>query len=132
MRLPAPIWKEIRRNRCAQFGGLWGSVLSVPMISAPRGRPVSHWTRSATGIIVGSSVSRVIHQGGRGRVTCASGGDGALLSWRLGSNAAGPRNERSTTEGDLRLSADFFALGEGGSSTVAVCSLSSGLNGGAS
>ena len=69
---------------------------------------------------------------GRGRVTCASGGGGALLSWRQGSNAAGPRNERSTTEGDLRLSADFFALGEGGSSTVAVCSLSSGLNGGGS
>ena len=69
---------------------------------------------------------------GRGRVTCASGRDGALLSWRPGSKAAAPRNERSPTERELRLSADFFALGEGGSSTVAVCSLSSGLNGGGS
>ena len=69
---------------------------------------------------------------GRGRVACASGGDGALLSWRRGSNAAGPKNERSHTEHELRLYADFFALGEGGSFTVAVCSLSSGLNGGGS
>ena len=66
---------------------------------------------------------------GRGRVTCASGGDGALLLWRRGSNAAGPRNERSPTERELRLSADFSALGEDSSSTVAVCTLSSGLNG---
>ena len=69
---------------------------------------------------------------GRGSVTCATGGDGALLSWRRGYNAAGPLNERSTTESELRLSADFFALGEGGTSTVAVCTLSSGLNGGGS
>ena len=67
---------------------------------------------------------------GRGRVTCASGGDGALLSCRRGSNAAGQRNEGYTTERELRLSADFFALGEGGASTVDVCSFSSGLNGG--
>ena len=66
---------------------------------------------------------------GRGRVTCTSGGDGALLSLRRGSNAAGPRNERSHTERELRLSADFSALGEDSSSTVAVCTLSSGLDG---
>ena len=69
---------------------------------------------------------------GRWSVICATGGDGAPLSWRRGSNAAGPLNERSPTERELRLSADFFALGEGGSSTVAVCSLSSGLNWGGS
>ena len=66
---------------------------------------------------------------GRGRVTCAGGGDGALLSWIRGSNAAGPRNGRSPTERELRLSADFSALVEDSSSTVAVCTLSSGLNG---
>ena len=65
----------------------------------------------------------------RGRVTCASGGGGALLSWRCGSNAAGPRNERSPTESELRLSADFSALGEDSSSTVAVGTLSGGING---
>ena len=47
----------------ARNSGFKWSVPSVSVISAPCGRPVSRWTRSATGSIFVVSVSRVVHRG---------------------------------------------------------------------